>query len=99
MVGGCYYVVRGDVALSRLVGVWFHAAYMVGSQPRPIGCDTTAFQIELMQCLEQAGFSSYMFNFWLNEIQLINGTDGWIGITNGGWYTYDSTDGWMKPQL
>ena len=76
--------------------VWFHAAYCSwDSDPNPeIGCDTTSFQLRLIECLEDAGYRGLAFNSWLNLIQETFGTDGWIGVVGDldSWYLYDSTD-------
>ena len=90
----------GDVRKVEAGGsVYFHAAYCTWDPyPFPnIGCDTSDFQIALIDVLDHAGYNGLMFNFWLNFIQSEHGTDGWIGIENGGWWIFDSTDGWAIP--
>ena len=76
--------------------VWFHAAYCSwdpNANPE-IGCDTSDFQLRLIECFEDAGFRGIAFNIWLNVIQGNFGTDGWIGCIGDvdSWYLYDSTD-------
>ncbi len=87
----------GDVRQLEEGGqVWFHAAYCQwDSTANPsIGCDTTDFQIKLIDVFEDAGFDGLSFNIWLNVVQGNFGTDGWIGImyTTDDWFLYDSTD-------
>ena len=78
-------------------GVWFHAAYCTwDSDPFPsIGCNTLTFQEELVKIFDDAGYNGRLFNQWLNVIQYQLGTDGWIGLTNSGWWLLDSTSGWQ----
>lgn len=90
----------GDLKLVEPGGaVWFHAAYCTWDPwPAPsIGCDTSNFQLQLMDLFEHAGYNGHMFNMWLNIVQYDAGTDGWIGIAAGGWWIYDSTEGWRIP--
>jgi hypothetical protein len=79
--------------------VWFHAAFCQWDpEPNPdIGCDTADFQHHLIKVLDNAGFHGATFNALLNQLQRDNGTDGWVGITNEGWFTRDTTDWWFKP--
>ena len=79
--------------------VWFHAAYCRwGSEPNPdIGCDTTEFQQLLVWVFDNAGYHGESFNAWLNAVQQMHGTDGWIGVSHDGWQLFDSTDWWFKP--
>ena len=88
----------GDVRnIAEGGGVWFHAAYCTWDPEAfpAIGCNTLAFQEELVKALQDAGYNGYSFNTWLNLIQYQLGTDGWIGITNSGWWIQDSTSGWQ----
>ncbi len=79
--------------------VWFHAAFCTWDPEPPvnIGCDTSNFQEHLIRVLDNAGFYGDAFNAWLNLVQEAHGTDGWIGVTNGGWEMRDTTDWWFKP--
>jgi hypothetical protein len=79
--------------------VWFHAAYCVWDpEPLPdIGCDTSHFQMYLVAVLDHAGFDGEKFNDFLNLTQAAHGTDGWIGVTNDGWFSRDTTEWWFKP--
>lgn len=77
--------------------VWFHAAYCSWDpSPNPnIGCNTVDFQISLIEVFDDAGLRGVHFNNWLNHIQRVLGTDGWIGLVGkeDNWFFYDSTDG------
>ena len=89
----------GDFKLIKENGaVWFHAAFCTwDSDPNPeIGCDTTEFQRHLVRVLDNAGFRGGLFNMLLNTIQRKHGTDGWVGVTNDGWFTRDTTDWWFE---
>lgn len=79
--------------------VWFHAAYCVwDTDPNPsIGCSTIEFQRHLVLVLDNAGYHGMYFNMLLNSIQAEHGTDGWIGLTNEGWFTRDTTEWWFEP--
>ena len=79
--------------------VWFHAAYCEWDPEPPveIGCDTSDFQVHLIRVLDNAGFYGEIFNAWLNHVQMTYGTDGWSGITNGGWQMRDTTEWWFRP--
>lgn len=92
----------GDIRdIEKGGAVWFHAAYCTWDPYAgpDIGCDTSAFQVELIYIFEDAEFNGQKFNEWLNVIQYSLGTDGWIGVTNEGadWWIYDSTIGWRSP--
>lgn len=75
-------------------GVYFHAAFCTWDpSPMPnIGCDTSVFQEALIKVLKDAGLRGTSFNALLNEVQTLNGTDGWIVITNDGWFLVDTTE-------
>lgn len=80
-------------------GVWFHAAYCnwdPNASP-DIGCDTTEFQVALIECMEDAGYNGLAFSVWLNLVQDTFGTDGWIGLDTLGWHIWDSTDDLVLP--
>lgn len=90
----------GDHKLIAETGaVWFHAAYCSWDPEPPvqIGCNTEEFQLHLIHVLDNVGFYGSAFNAWLNLVQEAHGTDGWIGVTNGGWEMRDTTDWWFKP--
>jgi hypothetical protein len=74
--------------------VAFHSAYCTWDpQGTPsIGCDTSDFQIHLINVLDNAGYNGRAFNALLNEVQAVFGTDGWIAIHHEGWTLWDSTD-------
>ena len=75
-------------------GVYFHAAFCNWDpSPNPdIGCDTLSFQDKLIHVLADAGLKGATFNELLNQVQALNGTDGWIVITNDGWFLVDTTE-------
>lgn len=68
--------------------VGFHAAYCQWWNPP--GCDTTLFQMQLVQVLCKAGFDGLTFNFYLNEIQAAHGVSGWALLTDEGWFFHNS---------
>ena len=74
--------------------VAFHAAFCWwDSEGTPdIGCDTSHFQMYLIDVLHHAGYDGLAFNALLNQVQGIFGTDGWIVIRYQGWTLWDSTD-------
>jgi hypothetical protein len=80
-------------------GVWFHAAFCTWDpNPMPsIGCDTSNFQRELIPVLANAGFHGPTFNLYLNHIQVLYGTDGWVGVSADGWFIRDTTDWTFEP--
>lgn len=80
-------------------GVWFHAAFCSWDpNPMPsIGCDTSDFQLELIPVLANAGFHGPTFNLYLNHIQLLYGTDGWVGVSADGWFIRDTTEWTFEP--
>jgi hypothetical protein len=75
-------------------GVYFHAAFCSWDpKPNPsIGCNTVPFQDVLIPVLKDAGLKGSLFNTVLNQVQALNGTDGWITITNDGWFMVDTTE-------
>ena len=89
----------GDHQLIKGHGaVWFHAAYCQWDpDPNPdIGCNTIEFQRHLVRVLDNAGYHGIYFNMLLNSIQAQHGTDGWIGLTNEGWFTRDTIEWWFE---
>jgi len=68
--------------------VGFHSAYC--DPWNPPGCDTSLFQIQLIEVLERCHLSGDIFNHYLNQLQEVWGVSGWALLTDEGWFFHES---------
>lgn len=74
--------------------VGWHRAYCTwDDQPMPdIGCDVSVCDDEMTRIFDDAGYNGNLFTWTLQDIQWECGTDGWITVTNDGWFFDDDSD-------
>lgn len=76
---------------------WHRAFCQWDPNPMPdIGCDVTVFDEEMDRIFHDAGYG-YSFTYKLIVIQFHHGTDGWIIVTNDGWFYEDMNEDLRIP--
>lgn len=74
--------------------VGFHQAYC--NPWYPPGCDISIFRARLIEAFDRAGYSGYIFDMWLTDVQAAFGIEGWALLTDEGWSFYHSGMGIRK---